>query len=408
MNSPNQSLEPLKQIKAVLHSEVGPGILLVIMAVLAMTIMNSPLASHYENVFSTKVVLGVGPIVIDKPFLLWVNDGLMAIFFFLIGLEIKRELMVGHLSDIRQALLPLGAAVGGMAAPAIIYLIVTQGVEGAANGWAIPAATDIAFAIGVLALLGPRVPVSLKVFLLTLAVADDLGAIVIIALFYTEQLSIGSLGVAFAALGVLILMNYSNVGNKSAYLFVGFIMWVAVLKSGVHATLAGVALGFCIPYTIPKQESSPVVRLEHELHGFSSYIVLPLFAFANAGVAIGEQGLAILGHQVPIGIAAGLFLGKPLGVMLCCFLILKFGIAQMPRHVNWGQLFGVSLLCGIGFTMSLFIGSLAFGGMDNPLAGLDRLGILTGSILSAVVGFFVLKRALPERSFCVLGSKPLR
>ncbi len=408
MNPPNQSLGPLKQIKAVLHSEVGPGILLVIMAVLAMTIMNSPLALHYENVFSTKVVLGVGPIVIDKPFLLWVNDGLMAIFFFLIGLEIKRELMVGHLSDIRQALLPLGAAVGGMAAPAIIYLIVTQGVEGAANGWAIPAATDIAFAIGVLALLGPRVPVALKVFLLTLAVADDLGAIVIIALFYTEQLSIGSLGIAFAALGVLILMNYSNVANKSAYLFVGFIMWVAVLKSGVHATLAGVALGFCIPYTIPKQESSPVVRLEHELHGFSSYIVLPLFAFANAGVAIGEQGLAILGHQVPMGIAAGLFFGKPLGVMLCCFLILKFGIAQMPRHVNWGQLFGVSLLCGIGFTMSLFIGSLAFGGMGNPLAGLDRLGILTGSILSAVVGFFVLKKALPERLFCVLGSKPLR
>ena len=408
MNSPNQNLGPLKQIKAVLHSEVGPGILLVIMAVLAMTIMNSPLASHYENVFSTKVVFGVGPIVIDKPFLLWVNDGLMAIFFFLIGLEIKREMMVGHLSDIRQALLPLGAAVGGMAAPAIIYLIVTQDVDGARNGWAIPAATDIAFAIGVLALLGPRVPVALKVFLLTLAVADDLGAIVIIALFYTEQLSIGSLGVAFAALGLLILMNYSNVGNKSAYLFVGFIMWVAVLKSGVHATLAGVALGFCIPYTIPKQESSPVVRLEHELHGFSSYIVLPLFAFANAGVAIGEQGLAILGHEVPMGIAAGLFFGKPIGVMLCCFLILKFGIAQMPRHVNWGQLFGVSLLCGIGFTMSLFIGSLAFGGMGNPLAGLDRLGILTGSILSAVVGFFVLKKALPERSFCVLGSKPSR
>ena len=407
MNSPNQNLGPLKKIKAVLHSEVGPGILLVIMAVLAMTIMNSPLALHYENVFSTKVVFGVGPIVIDKPFLLWVNDGLMAIFFFLIGLEIKRELMVGHLSDIRQALLPLGAAVGGMAAPALIYLIVTQGVDGAGNGWAIPAATDIAFAIGVLALLGPRVPVSLKVFLLTLAVADDLGAIVIIALFYTEQLSVGSLGVAFAALGVLILMNYSNVGNKSAYLFVGFIMWVAVLKSGVHATLAGVALGFCIPYTIPKQESSPVVKLEHELHGFSSYIVLPLFAFANAGVAIGEQGLAILGHEVPIGIAAGLFFGKPIGVMLCCFLILRFGIAQMPRHVNWGQLFGVSLLCGIGFTMSLFIGSLAFGGMGNPLAGLDRLGILTGSILSAVVGFFVLKKALPERSFCVLGSKPL-
>ena len=406
MNSPNQSLAAIKKIKAVLHSEVGPGILLVIMAILAMVIMNSPLASHYENIFGTKVVFGIGPIIIDKPFLLWVNDGLMAIFFFLIGLEIKRELMVGHLSDIRQALLPLGAAIGGMAAPALVYLIITNGVEGASSGWAIPAATDIAFAVGVLALLGPRVPVSLKVFLLTLAVADDLGAIIIIALFYTEQLSVGSLAIAFLALGVLIAMNYSNVGNKSAYLFVGFIMWVAVLKSGVHATLAGVALGFCIPYTLPKQESSPVVRLEHELHGFSSYIVLPLFAFANAGVAIGEQGLAILGHVVPLGIAMGLLIGKPIGVMLFCFLIIRLGIAQMPRHVNWGQLLGVAFLCGIGFTMSLFIGSLAFGGMANPLAGLDRLGILTGSIVSAIVGFLVLKRALPERSFCMLGSKP--
>ena len=406
MDSPNQSLAAIKKIKAVLHSEVGPGILLVIMAALAMVIMNSPLASHYENFFGTKVVFGIGPIIIDKPFLLWVNDGLMAIFFFLIGLEIKRELMVGHLSDIRQALLPLGAAIGGMAAPALVYLIITNDVEGASSGWAIPAATDIAFAVGVLALLGPRVPVSLKVFLLTLAVADDLGAIIIIALFYTEQLSVGSLAIAFLALGVLIVMNYSNVGNKSAYLFVGFIMWVAVLKSGVHATLAGVALGFCIPYTLPKQESSPVVRLEHELHGFSSYIVLPLFAFANAGVAIGEQGLAILGHVVPLGIAMGLLIGKPIGVMLFCFLIIRLGIAQMPRHVNWGQLLGVAFLCGIGFTMSLFIGSLAFGGIANPLAGLDRLGILTGSIVSAIVGFLVLKKALPERSFCMLGSKP--
>ncbi|MBU25575.1 MAG: Na+/H+ antiporter NhaA [Gammaproteobacteria bacterium] len=398
MESPNQSLGPFKKLNAVLHSEVGPGVLLLIMAILAMTIMNSSLASYYEDVFSTKVVLGVGPIIIDKPFLLWVNDGLMAIFFFLIGLEIKRELMVGHLSDIRQAFLPLGAAVGGMAAPALIYLIITRDVEGAVNGWAIPAATDIAFAVGVLALLGPRVPVALKVFLLTLAVADDLGAIVIIAIFYTDQLSIGALSVAFAALSVLILMNRLNVGNQSAYLFIGFIMWVAVLKSGVHATLAGVALGFCIPYSLPKQESSPVVKLEHELHGFSSYIVLPLFAFANAGVAIGEQGLSILGHPVPLGIAGGLLIGKPIGVMIFCYFILKFGIASMPRHVNWGQLLGVAFLCGIGFTMSLFIGSLAFGGMGNPLAGLDRLGILTGSIISAVVGFVVLKKALPDKT----------
>ena len=408
MESPNQSLGPIKKLKKLLHSEVGPGILLLIMAILAMVIMNSPLASYYEDLFNTTVVFGVGPLVIEKPFLLWINDGLMAIFFFLIGLEIKREIMVGHLSDIRQAFLPLGAAVGGMAAPALVYLTVTAGEPGASAGWAIPAATDIAFAVGVLALLGPRVPVPLKVFLLTLAVADDLGAIIIIALFYTEHLNVGSLGIAAAAIAVLITMNKSNVGSKSAYLFVGWIMWLAVLKSGVHATLAGVILGFCIPYTLPKQESSPVVRLEHELHGFSSYVVLPLFAFANAGVAIGEQGLAILGHVVPMGIALGLLIGKPVGVMLFCFLIIKLGIAQMPRHVNWGQILGVAFLCGIGFTMSLFIGSLAFGGFDNPLAGLDRLGILTGSILSAIIGYVVLKRALPERSYCVLGARPAR
>jgi len=408
MDSPNQSLSPLKKFMKVLHSEVGPGILLVLMAVLAMIMMNSSAASYYQEFFNTPVVFGVGPVVIDKPFLLWINDGFMAIFFFLIGLEIKRELMVGHLSDIRQALLPLGAAVGGMAAPALVYLAITADVPGAQSGWAIPAATDIAFAVGVLALLGPRVPVPLKVFLLTLAVADDLGAIVIIAIFYTEQLNGTALGIAGAAIALLIGMNRSNVASRTAYLLVGFIMWVAVLKSGVHATLAGVVLGFCIPYTIPKQASSPVVMLEHDLHGFSSYVVLPLFAFANAGVAIGEQGLSIIGHAVPMGIAFGLLVGKPIGVLAMSFVVIKLGIAKMPRNVNWGQLIGVGFLCGIGFTMSLFIGSLAFGGFENPLAGLDRLGILSGSILSAILGYMVLKRALPERSFCLLGAKPSR
>ncbi len=406
MTSSYSTAGPLGKIKKIIHSEVGPGILLVIMAVLAMLMMNSPMAPIYTKIFNTPVVLGIADLVIKKPLLLWVNDGLMAIFFLLIGLEIKRELMVGHLSDIRQAFLPLGAAVGGMAIPAVVFLATVADVEGASAGWAIPAATDIAFALGVLALLGPRVPIPLKVFLLTLAVADDLGAIVIIALFYTENLNVLSLGIAFGALAILIAMNLSNVGSRAAYLFVGFIMWVAVLKSGVHATLAGVVLGFCIPYTLPKESSSPVVRMEHDLHGFSSYLVLPLFAFANAGVAIGDQGLSILTHPVPMGIALGLVIGKPVGVMFMCYFILKLGIAQMPRHVNWGQLTGAGFLCGIGFTMSLFIGALAYGGPDNPLVGLDRLGILSGSFISAVVGFLILKKALPERSFCILGAKP--
>ena len=392
MESPNQSLGPIKKLQSILHSEIGPGILLVIMAVLAMTIMNSPFASYYEDIFRTKVVFGIGPVVIDKPFLLWVNDGLMAIFFFLIGLEIKRELMVGHLSDIRQAFLPLGAAVGGMAAPAIVYLTVTSGTEGASAGWAIPAATDIAFAIGVLALLGPRVPVPLKVFLLTLAVADDLGAIVIIALFYTEQLSVGSLGIAFAALGALIAMNYSNVGNKSAYLFVGFIMWVAVLKSGVHATLAGVALGFCIPYTLPKQESSPVVRLEHELHGFSSYLVLPLFAFANAGVSLSGIGVDTFLQPITLGIMLGLIIGKPLGIVGMVFIAERMKMVSLPEGIGWKAIGGIACLAGVGFTMSLFIGTLAFA--DPANATYVRIGVLSGSTVSGVLGIILLKMAL--------------
>ena len=405
MDSSNQSASPIKRLVAILHSEVGPGLLLLAMAILAMLIMNSQLSIFYEAFLNTPVRFSVGALDLHKPLLLWINDGLMAIFFFLIGLEIKRELMVGHLSDIRQAVLPLTAAVGGMAAPAAVYLIVTHGMPGASAGWAIPAATDIAFAIGVLALLGPRVPVPLKVFLLTLAVADDLGAIIVIALFYTEQLNMGAMMVAAGCLAILILMNMSNVGRTSAYIFVGFIMWIAVLKSGVHATLAGVVLGLCIPYTLPKREYSPVVRLEHDLHGFSSYLVLPLFAFANAGVALGADPLGLLGHVVPMGIALGLLVGKPIGVLAACYLVLKFKIADMPRHVNWGQLVGVSFLCGIGFTMSLFIGSLAFGGFQNPLAGFDRIAILMGSIVSAVIGYLILKRALPERSYCLLGTR---
>lgn len=406
MDSSNQSASPIRRLLAILHSEVGPGLLLLAMAILAMLVMNSQLSVFYEAFLNTPVRFAVGALDLHKPLLLWINDGLMAIFFFLIGLEIKRELMVGHLSDLRQAILPLTAAVGGMAAPAVVYLFITSGLPGASSGWAIPAATDIAFAIGVLALLGPRVPVPLKVFLLTLAVADDLGAIIVIAVFYTEHLNMGAMTVAAGCLGLLVLMNVANVGRISAYVFIGFIMWIAVLKSGVHATLAGVILGLCIPYTLPKREYSPVVRLEHDLHGFSSYLVLPLFAFANAGVSLGSDPFGLLGHVVPMGIALGLLIGKPIGVLIACFLVLKLKIADMPRHVNWGQLIGVSFLCGIGFTMSLFIGSLAFGGLQNPLAGYDRIGILMGSILSAVIGYVVLRRALPERSYCLLGSRP--
>jgi len=379
-------------IREFVRLESASGLLLLAAAVLAMVAENSPLNPHYDALLDTPVEVRIGALAIAKPLLLWINDGLMAVFFFLIGLELKREVLEGELSDPARVALPTLAALGGMAAPALIYTLVNASDPVALKGWAIPAATDIAFALAVINLLGNRVPGSLKLFLLTLAIVDDLGAIVIIALFYTSDLSLESLGVAAAALAVLASMNRRGVVSLAAYLLVGIVMWAAVLKSGVHATLAGVLLALFIPLRTsdPKIES-PLRQLEQDLHPAVAFGILPIFAFANTGVPLGGLSADALLSSVPLGIALGLFLGNQLGVMGVSWLAVKLGLARLPSGVGWGQMYGVAMLCGIGFTMSLFVSSLAFeqGGPDFAVD--DRLGILVGSVLSAVSGYLWLR-----------------
>ncbi len=385
-------------IRDFLRLESASGILLLIAAILAVLIENSPAQALYGTLLNTPVDIRIGVFEIAKPLLLWINDGLMAIFFFLIGLEIKREIIRGELSDPTQITLPIIAAAGGMIVPAVIYLFFNWGNSAALRGWAIPSATDIAFALGVLSLLGKRVPSALKLFLLTLAIADDMGAIIIIALFYTANVSIGSLLVAAAALIVLFILNRKGVLSVAPYLLVGLILWVSVLKSGVHATLAGVLLALFIPLkSSAKGVPSPLEQLEHDIHPTVAYAILPLFAFANAGVSLRGFSVYSLLAPVPLGIAAGLFIGNQLGVFSFSWIAIKLKLARLPNGVNWLQLYGVSLLCGIGFTMSLFISSLAFGRGSPGLAVDDRLGILLGSILSAIVGYFVLRFALNKK-----------
>jgi len=381
-----------------LKNESASGILLIISAVLAMVIANSPLSWLYAELLDVPVEIKVGALHIAKPLILWINDGLMAIFFFLIGLELKRELLEGELSEPKKLILPTFAAVGGMLIPALFYVFFNMNDPAALKGWAIPAATDIAFALGILALFGKRVPISLKIFLVSLAIIDDMGAIVIIALFYTSDLSISSLVIALISICVLALFNFKNLRTLTPYILVGTILWVAVLKSGVHATLAGVVLAFFIPLkTSTKDKKSLAKALEHDLHGSVSYVIIPIFAFANAGVPLEGLSLSTLLEPIPLGIILGLFFGKQIGVMLFSFLAVKLGIASLPEGTNWKQLYGVAFLCGVGFTMSLFIGSLAFeqGGTEATLMN-DRLGILVGSTLSAVVGYFYLKKVLPK------------
>ncbi|TNF09339.1 MAG: Na+/H+ antiporter NhaA, partial [Gammaproteobacteria bacterium] len=320
-------------------------------------------------------------------------DGLMAIFFFLVGLELKRELLEGELSEIRNIVLPGVGAIGGMAVPALIYLLFNQGDEAGLRGWAIPAATDIAFALGVLSLLGSRVPVSIKIFLTSLAIFDDIGAILIIAVFYTDNISFAALVVVGLCLPVLFLLNRFNVESKSLYIAAGTIMWVAMLKSGVHATLAGVIMAIFIPLRTPTG-MSPLKIMEHDLHALVAFFVLPVFAFANAGLNLSGVGLEQLLHPVPLGIALGLFVGKQIGVFGFCWLAVKLGITALPEKVSWSALYGTAALCGIGFTMSLFIGSLAFEPTDVSRLFDERLGIIVGSLLSGVVGYMVLRRAL--------------
>ena len=369
--------------------EAASGLLLIAAAVLALIINNSPLSYLYSGLLDVPVAVQVGALNIAKPLLLWINDGLMALFFLLIGLEVKREVVNGHLSKPSQIVLPATAAIGGMVVPALIYWFINREAPAAVAGWAIPTATDIAFALGVLALLGKRVPVSLKLFLMTLAIIDDLGAIIVIALFYSGTLSSVSLLLAAACLVVLVALNRLGVVKLGPYMVVGLILWVCVLKSGVHATLAGVALALCIPLRTRNAETSPLLALEHALHPWVAYAILPLFAFANAGVSLAGMTLESFTHPVPMGIAVGLLLGKTVGVFGLTWLAIKLGLAALPSGANWGQVLGVAILCGIGFTMSLFVGSLAFVPGSSEYAGMDRMGILTGSILAAVIGYAV-------------------
>ena len=364
--------------------EAASGLLLIAAAILALIINNSPLSWLYNGLLETPVVAQVGALKIAKPLLLWINDGLMALFFLLIGLEVKREVLEGQLAKPSQIVLPGAAAIGGMLVPALIYWFLNRDNPPALNGWAIPTATDIAFALGVLALLGKRVPTSLKLFLMTLAIIDDLGAIVIIAIFYSGTLSTLSLMLAGACIAALVAMNRMGVVKLGPYMIIGLILWVCVLKSGVHATLAGVTLAFCIPLRTRNAEPSPLKALEHALHPWVSFGILPLFAFANAGLSLSGVTLESFTHHVPMGIAVGLLLGKTIGVFGLTWMAVKTGIAALPSGANWGQVLGVAILCGIGFTMSLFVGSLAFEPGSSEYAGMDRMGILTGSLLSLI------------------------
>ncbi|MEZ5840472.1 MAG: Na+/H+ antiporter NhaA [Hyphomicrobiales bacterium] len=377
------------------HAAAG-GIVLLLAAALALILDNSPLSSIYDQLLSTHLTIKLGDLGLDKPLLLWINDGLMAIFFFLAGLEIKRELLVGKLSSVQAASLPAIAAFGGMVVPAAIYAFFTMGDAEALKGWAIPAATDIAFALGVLALLGKRVPEALKIFLLALAILDDLGAIIVIALFYTADLSVWSLMAAGGGILILIALNRFGVRQLSPYVIVGIAIWVLVLKSGVHATLAGVAVALTIPLDSDEEEDSPLERAEHALHPWIAFGVMPIFAFANAGVSLSGLSFSDLLSPIPLGVAAGLFFGKQIGVFGFMALAIFLGIARRPEGVRWVELYGASILAGIGFTMSLFIGMLAFSDPQNAAA--VRLGVLAGSIASALIGYALLRFALSARS----------
>jgi NhaA family Na+:H+ antiporter len=383
---------PLAAMREFFKMEAAGGIVLVLASAIAIVIANSWLAQYYELLLGLRLQIRLADAGIDKPLLLWINDGLMAIFFLLVGLEIKRELVEGELSSREQAILPAIGALGGMLVPAVIYLVFNFGHPESLNGWAIPAATDIAFSLGVLSLLGPAVPLALKVLLTAIAIFDDLGAIVIIALFYTSNLSLASLGLAALALLVLFVLNSAGVRTFAPYVLAGAVLWVCVLKSGVHATLTGVAVAAAIPLKADLAGFSPLRRMEHGLHPWVAFGILPVFAFANAGVSFAGIGWAGFLQPITLGIAFGLFIGKQIGIFGSIWLAERAGVARVPPATTRMQLYGVAILCGIGFTMSLFIGGLAWdhSRFDAPV----RLGVLTGSVLSAIVGAALLSVAL--------------
>jgi NhaA family Na+:H+ antiporter len=382
-------------VRDFMRLESASGILLLVAALIAMGVANSPFAQFYDALLEMTVAVQIGALSISKPLLLWINDGLMAVFFFLIGLEIKREVMEGELSSFSQVILPGMGALGGMIVPAMIYAWVNRADPAALEGWAIPVATDIAFALALLSVFGARVPIALKIFLLTLAIFDDLAAIIIIALFYSGDLSLSALIIGALAIVVAITMNRLGVTRTSSYILLGILLWIAVLKSGVHATLAGVLIAFCIPMR-DERDRSPLRELEHDLHGSVAFAILPLFAFANAGLSLAGMSIEDISHPVTLGVTSGLLVGKPLGILVFVGLAVALRVATLPKGVTWARLVGVAFACGIGFTMSLFIAGLAFEhGAGDYIAG-DRLGVLLGSVMSAVIAYLLLQISLPK------------
>jgi NhaA family Na+:H+ antiporter len=389
--------ENMNRLISFFSSEMGGGVLLFLAAVLAMIVANSSLAGAYDALLHSNFSLSLDDLTLSKPLHHWINDGLMVIFFLLVGMEIKRELMQGHLAGKGQALLPVIAAIGGVVLPAAIYTAFNLDNPQTQHGWAIASATDIAFAVGILALFGRRLPLALKVFLTAVAVIDDLMAILIIAFFYSGGLDTDNLLLALTAAAVLLAMNLANVRQLSFYLFIGVLMWLAVLESGVHATIAGVVLGLMIPLKFKNKDGeSPLEECEHNLAPFVTYIVLPLFAFANSGIPLAGMSLSVLSEPLPLGLIAGLFFGKQLGIFGAAWLTIKSGLAKLPAGANWRTLYGVCIIGGIGFTMSLFIGTLAFN--DPALQIETRVGVLTGSLLSGLFGYAFLRAALSKRA----------
>ena len=385
-----KAITPL--LRDFLQKESAGGIVLIFAAALALAVANSPLAANYMSLLDVPVVFAIDSFVIDKPLLLWINDGLMAVFFFLVGLEVKREVLEGQLSSWSKASLPLVAALGGMALPALVFIGLNLGTPDNIHGWAIPAATDIAFALGILSLLGPRVPVALKALLLAIAVIDDIGAIAIIALFYSGEIDTGMLAAAAMVFIAMLALGRAKVASTIPYVLLAILMWAFVLKSGVHATLAGVAAALTIPLD-RSSDHGPLERMEHALHPWVAFLVIPVFGFANAGVTlVGLEPSALL-DPLPLGIALGLLIGKQLGIFGFAWLAVKMKLASLPNDVNWRQIHALSLLAAIGFTMSLFIGNLAFTTADQIDA--VKLGVLAGSTVAAVTGYFLLKSALP-------------
>ncbi len=380
-----------RKLSEFIHSQSMGGIVLALAAFAALILSNSPWSGSYERFLQMPGELRIGgdALVLSKPLLVWVNELWMAVFFFLVGLEIKRELVEGELRTVRQAILPAGAALGGMIVPALIYTAINWGDDVALRGWAIPTATDIAFALGVLVLLGSRVPASLKVFLTAVAILDDLGAILVIAFFYTSQLSTSMLAAAGLGVLALLLLNRCKVTSIGPYVVVGLIIWLCVLKSGIHATLAGVITALAIPLSDGKG-GSPLKSAEHALHPWVAFAVLPMFAFANAGVSLQGINASLFAQTVPLGIALGLIVGKAIGVFSASWLLIRFAGAQLPAQSTWAQFFGVCALCGVGFTMSLFIGSLAFEDVGAGYAVQVKLGVLGGSVVAALIGVSIL------------------